>query len=100
MTPPRPEPESLRIDPGSVRELRHELASLADALVDAGPDDRSRLRARARRAAEAHLRSGAGADDLGRLLRHMLADLAGDAAPLDTLYYARQLAVAAERLPN
>ncbi len=96
MAPPQsgPRDTSLRID------LRAELGALADALVDARPGDRSDLRARVRHAADVHRRLADEQDELGRLLRHMMADLSRDAALLDTLYYARQLVVVAERLPN
>lgn len=77
-----------------------ELAALADALVDAHPVDRPVLRARVHHAAEAHRRTGRGPDDLGKLLEHMISDLSRDAAALDTLYYARQLVVVADRLAN
>lgn len=82
------------------RALRRELDSLADALVDANPSDRPALHARVAEAVSAHRRFVDGQDDLRKLLRHMLFDLAGDSAPVDTLYYARQLVVVADRLPN
>lgn len=82
------------------RVLRTELDALADALVDASPGDRLKLRARVRHAVEACRRCERAHDDLARLLQHILADLSGDGAPLDTLYYARQVAVQADRLPN
>lgn len=99
MAPPRstqPPPA----DEGSRQTLRHEIAALADALVDARPADRAALRARIRRAVAEHHEALNDQAELGRLLRHMITDLGGDGASLDTLYYARQLVVVADHLPN
>lgn len=82
------------------RALRTELGALADVLVDAGAMDRPLIQARVRHAADIHRRCADGQDDLGRLLQYIMADLSGDAAALDTLYYARMLVVVADRLPN
>lgn len=80
--------------------LRSELDGLADALVDAGPADRPTLRGRVRHAVEMQRECGMPEGSLARLLEHILSDLTGDGATLDTLYYARQLAAHADRLPN
>ena len=93
-------PHSGQRDAGTGTSLRTELGALADALVDARPADRSDLRARVRHAVDAHRRLAKQQDELDRLLQHIMADLSRDAATLDTLYYARQLIVVAERLPN
>jgi hypothetical protein len=93
-------PHSRQRDGSTGRALRTELGALADALVDARPADRSDLRVRVSHAVDAHRRLAGEQDELSRLLQHMMSDLSREAAPLDTLYYARQLVVAAERLPN
>jgi hypothetical protein len=101
-TMPTPLAEAPRgqISSDPMRTLRSELGALADALVDAAPADRPQLFARVRHAEDVHRRCARSQDDLGRLLQHILADLSGDGAPLDTVYYARQIAVVADRLPN
>lgn len=93
-------PHHTRIDASPPETLRQELSALADAMVDARPADRPSLRARVLHAAEAHRRWGRGTEEVGRLLRHMISDLSRDAASLDTLYYARQLVVVADRIAN
>lgn len=82
------------------RRLRGELDRLADALVDARPDDRAALLRCVRDAVDTHRRCGLEQGALSRLLTHMLRDLTAESATVDTLYYARQLAAQAERLPN
>ena len=95
--PTRSDDTSFTPDP---RRLRGELDRLADALVDARPDERAALLHRVRHAVETHRRCGLGPGALSRLLHHMLDDLAAESVTLDTLYYARQLVAQAERLPN
>ena len=96
-TPARTDDTILPPDP---RRLRGELNRLADALVDARPDEREALLRRVRHAVETHRRCGLEQVALSRLLHHMLDDLAVESVTLDTLYYARQLVAQAERLPN
>lgn len=80
--------------------LRGELHRLADHLVDASPADRPALRLRVSHAVDTQRRFGIEDLALSRLLHHMLSDLSGEADAIDTLYYARQLVVQTERLPN
>ena len=96
---PRPSVRTPNALEAPSRALRDELSALADALVDARPADRSALRERASRVEGAYRRARGG-DDLGRLLAHIVADLSSDSGALDTLYHARQLVVAAERLAH
>ncbi|HEX6924815.1 MAG TPA: hypothetical protein VF167_05275 [Longimicrobiaceae bacterium] len=100
MAPPRSRRALSAEDEAERRALRHELAALADALVDARATDRAVLCERIRRAVDEHADLLSAQDDLGRLLRYMVNDLSGEGAPVDTLYYARQLAAVADRLPN
>ena len=86
--------------PDPMRLLRRELDHLADALVDAEPSDRPALLVRVHRTVDTERRCGEEHSALARLLEHMLSDLSGDAASLDTVYYARQLVVHADRLSN
>jgi hypothetical protein len=87
-------------DGDPVTALRTELSALADALVDARPADRPGLQDRVRHAADVHSRIGGEQDDLSRLLQNMMTDLSREAVSLDTVYYARQLVVVVDRLPN
>src|SRR5690606_2080036 len=100
MAPPRSRRVLSAEEEAERRALRHELAALADALVDARAADRAVLSERLRRAVDEHADLLSAQDDLDRLLRYMVNDLSVEGALVDTLYYARQLAAVADRLPN